>query len=205
MEDWKNKDLLKVSPFYNILIDFRQRTKVKKLTNVDLLNELPFYNGLYVKQTSEAFKKYAKSFHIEKIDRKDPLVQLQVSKQCTKDLFIVLLCDMKGFKYQITINIKLRKQKINIKVEYANVYFNSVAKVVINRSFDWIIDKSFDEILHRINNWINEGSGWVIDLINSQYLNVSAYAPFLGGTFIELCDKLKNPKNGLINLRNNDI
>ena len=39
---------------------------------------------------------------------------------------------MKSFKYQITMNVKLRKQKINDNAEYADVYFNSIAKIVIN-------------------------------------------------------------------------
>ena len=39
------------------------------------------------------------------------------------------------------------------------MYFNSLAKVVINLDFESLIDKSFEEILYRIDNWINEGSG----------------------------------------------
>ena len=111
---------------------------------------MPFYSGLSVKQVSEAFKRYAKSFNIEIIDRKDPLPQFHASKSCIKNLFKVLLCEMKSFKYQIPMNIKLCKQKMNAdvtsgaNVEHANVHFNSVAKIVINRSFDWLIDKSFE-------------------------------------------------------------
>ena len=33
-----NINLLKILPFYNILIDFMEKPKVKKLTNVELLN-----------------------------------------------------------------------------------------------------------------------------------------------------------------------
>ena len=44
-----NKTLLKNLPFYNILIDFIQKSKIKKLTNVELLNELPFYKSLNVR------------------------------------------------------------------------------------------------------------------------------------------------------------
>ena len=39
MENWNNIDLLKILPFYNILIDFMEQPKIKKLTNVELLNE----------------------------------------------------------------------------------------------------------------------------------------------------------------------
>ena len=64
-----NINLLKILPFYNVLIDIMEQPKVKMLTNVELLNELPFYNSLSVEEVSEAFKRYAKSFNIEIIDR----------------------------------------------------------------------------------------------------------------------------------------
>ena len=50
------------------------------------------------------------------------------------------------------------------------------------------------EISYRIDNWINEGSGWIIE---------SVYNPLIGSTYIELPDKLKNPMKGLINIKNN--
>ena len=37
-----NENLFKILPFYNVLIDFMKQPKIKKLTNVELLNELPF-------------------------------------------------------------------------------------------------------------------------------------------------------------------
>ena len=36
-----NINLLKTLLFYNVLIDFMHTPKIKKLTNIDLLNELP--------------------------------------------------------------------------------------------------------------------------------------------------------------------
>ena len=41
---------------------------------------------------------------------------------------------------------------------------------MINHKFD--LDKSFQDILHRIDNWINEGSGWIVEEIHSQYINI---------------------------------
>ena len=41
------------------------------------------------------------------------------------------------------------------------VYFNSPTKTVI-KSDKYGLDKSFQEFLYRIYNWINEGSGWII-------------------------------------------
>ena len=94
----ENQSLLKILPFCNALIDFMKQSKIKKLTGVELLNELPFYSGLNVKEIAETFKRYSKSYNIEIVDKKDPMVQLYLSKLCIKDLFKVLLYEMKGFK-----------------------------------------------------------------------------------------------------------
>ena len=58
---------------------------------------------------------------------------------------------MKGFKYQITMTVLLSKRKNDKYTEYSPVYFNSTTKTVINSEF--ILDKSFQEILYRIDNW----------------------------------------------------
>ena len=81
-------------------------------------------------------------------------------------------------------------------------YVNSATKTVINSKYH--LDKSFQEILYRIDNWINEGSGWMIESINGEYVNISIYSPLIGSTHIKLPDQLKNPMTGLINIKNND-
>ena len=93
---------------------------------------------------------------------------------------------------------------MNGNTEYASVYFNSTIKTVINLNFEYTIDRCIEEIFYRIDNWINEGSGWIIDSINSEYVNISKYSPLLGSSYIELDDKLKHPKKGLINVKNKD-
>ena len=47
--------------------------------------------------------------------------------------------------------------------DFALLYFNSTSKILLVINFDkYMLDKSFQDILHKIDNWINEGSGWVI-------------------------------------------
>ena len=196
---WNIKNLLKNLPFYNILIE---KPKIKRQSNAELLYELPFYDSLNIKEISKVFKRYAKSYSIEIIDSKHPLIQLNASKSSIKDLFKDLLYEMKGFKYQVTVNISLSKEKINGDTEYSSVYFNSVTKTVINLDFN--LDKAFEEILYRIDNWINEGSGWIIESINIEFVNISKYVPLFGNSFIELPSELKHPKKGLINIKNSD-
>ena len=110
---------------------------------------------------------------------------------------------MKGFKYQIIVTLLLCKHKQNGDIEYAPVYFNSATKTVIN-SEKCVLDKSFQEILYRIDKWVNEGSGWISESIQAGYVNISIYSPLIGRTYIELPDKLKNPMKGPINIKSND-
>ena len=56
------------------------------------------------------------------------------------------------------------------------------------------LDKSFQDILKRIDNGINEGSGWFVESIVSQYINISTYRPLSGGSYIKLPVELKSPK-----------
>ena len=69
---------------------------------------------------------------------------------------------------------------------------------------EYCLDKSFQEILYRIDNWINKGSGWIFESIDGEYVNISPYSPLIGSTYIELPSGLKNSKKGLINIKNND-
>ena len=192
----ENKRLFKMMPFYNVLTVFVKSDAVKQFSNVELMSELPFYKDLSVREVSEAFERYAKSFRVETVDRKDPMIQLYSSRECTSELFLELLEEKRGFKYQITLFVTLKKHKLDGTVEYASVYYNSFVKTVIKDGFDESIDKSFGEILFRLDNWINEGSGWVTEMVNDQYLNVSQYAPLVGSSFIELPKELSSPKKG---------
>ena len=113
-----------------------------------------------VVEISKAFKRYARSYKVEIVDHKDPLIQLEASKSSIKGLFKDLLNEMKGFKYQITVKVLLSKDKKYESTEYSSVYFNYTTKTVIDSEFS--LNKPFQEILYRIDNWINEGSGWII-------------------------------------------
>ena len=199
-----NKQVLRILPFYNVLIDFVKSDAAKRFNNVKFMSELPFYKDLSVEEISEAIERYAKSYRVEIIDKKDPMIQLYLSKRCIIKLFGELLSEMKVFKYQVTLFVTLKRSKLDVTVDYAAVYLNSFVKTVIYYDFDDSTDKSISEILFRLDSWINEGSGWVIERVIDQYLNISQYALLVGSSFIELLKELKNSKKGLINLRNRD-
>ena len=48
-------------------------------------------------------------YKVKLVDKKDPIEQLEASKLSIKDLFHDLLNETKGFKYQITLKVTLKK------------------------------------------------------------------------------------------------
>ena len=153
-------------------------------------------------KTDQAFKGYARSYKVETVDKKNLIVQLEASKPSIKDLFNDLLNETKGFEYQITVKVLLRKYKPNEEIEFTPVYFNSSTKTITNNGFK--LEYAFQEILYRIDAWINKGSGWIIESIESQYINISTHRPLVGSSYIDLPIELKHPRKGLINIKNND-
>ena len=83
-----------------------------------MLSELPFYEELSIIKTNHAFRGYTVSFKVERIEKKDPINQLEVSKLSIKNLFSDRLNEAKGFKYHLTLKVLLKNtnpmEKLNL-------------------------------------------------------------------------------------------
>ena len=97
---WDESKIFKILQFYNSFFDV---PKVKKLSNIRLLKELPFYDELSIVKSKTAFSGHAQSYKIEIVDKKDMITQLKSIEISIENLFKYLLMGMKGFKYQITL------------------------------------------------------------------------------------------------------
>ena len=192
-------DYFKEMPFYNKHTD---KKKIKGLKSIDLLSELPFYEEVNAIKTNHAFRRYAMSYRVEIVERKDPILLFETSKSSIKDLFSDPLNETKHFSYQITVKVLLKKYKLDGEIGFRPVYFNLTAKTVIRHTFG--LENYFQEILCRIDNWINEESGWIVESIQSQDINISTYRPLSGSSYVKLLVELTSPRKGLISIKYKD-
>ena len=58
-----------------------------------------------------------------------------------------------------------------------------MTKTVINQRFK--LQNSFQEILYMIDAWINNGSGWNIESIESEYISISFNRPLSGRFYMD--------------------
>ena len=126
-------------------------------------------------KANHGFRGYEMSYKVEIIEKKDPIVQLEASKSSIKDFFSDPLNETKGFKYQIKFKyqvlsfVKKKKCKVNEEIEFASVYFDSITKTML--SYRYSLKNAFQEVLYMIDAWNNEGSAWIVESIESQYIN----------------------------------
>ena len=162
-----------------------------------------------IKELNKALKGHAKSYGIELQDNLNPLNHFTKTKALVESHLENLLKDMKGFKFIETLEVTFEKVTIDSKTGrvsiYKTVFFNGKAKTITKvDDIEHELNMSRQEILNLIDKWVSEGSGWVIDRIDSHYINVTTYTPLHGSSYIELPTELRNPKKGLINIKNKD-
>ena len=163
-----------------------------------------------IKELNKALKRHAKSYEIELQDNSNPLNHFTKTRPQTESHLEDLLKTMKGFKFIETLEVTFQKDTIDSKTGnrvsiYKTAFFNGKAKTITKvDDIEPELNMSRQEILNVIDKWVSEGSAWVIDRIDSHYLNVTLYKPLNGSSYIKLPTELRNPKKGLINIKNQD-
>ena len=140
------KKLLQEQPFYKQSI---KKPRIKKLRNFELLRELPFYDDINISRKERAFRRYVKTYKVDIINNRSSGDLLYVSINSIKNLFDELLRKKRGFKYVLSTKIILKKRINNNEHRYSTVYFNSLIKTVINRTYH--LNDSFEEILNLLD------------------------------------------------------
>ena len=136
-----------------------------------------------IKELNKALKGHAKSYEIELQDNLNPLNHFTKTRPQTESHLEDLLKTMKGFKFIETLEVTFEKDTIDSKTGkrvsiYKTAFFNGKAETITK--VDDIkpeLNMSRQEILNVIDKWVSEGLGWVIDRIDSHYLNVTLYKP----------------------------
>ena len=117
-----------------------------------------------IKELNRALKEHAKSYEVELQDNLNPLNHFAKTRPQTESHLEDLLKTMKGFKLIETLEVTFEKDIIDSKTGkcvsiYKTAFFNGKAKTITK----------LEEILSVIDKWVSEGSGWVIDRIDSHY------------------------------------
>ena len=164
----------------------------------------PQHNKPTFTQRAQALKGYTISYEVGLTNRQDPLIQLQSTRLVIENNLKKVLHEMKGFKFNEVLKITFEKQKGDELIE-KTAYFNGKVQTIIN---DTEIAESLqvtqNQIINKIQQWISEGSAWLIQSVDGHFINVVKYRPLKGSSYIPLPKELQNLAKGIINIKNND-
>ena len=155
-------------------------------------------------QRAKAIRGYTRSYEIGLINSEDPLIQLQNTRLVIENNLLKILTEMKGLKFNEVLKITFKKQVGDELIE-KTAYFNGKVQLMTNEiEIVESLQITQEQIINRIQQWISEGSGWIIQSVDSHFINVVEYRPLKGSSYIPLPKKLQNSAKGLINLKNED-
>ena len=156
-----------------------------------------------IKKLDRALRNFKRSYDIEVMGNQNPLLQINQTRVGIFERLLKTLQSMKGFKLLEIMKVTFEKTSGRTTIT-KTAYFNSSNHVVLNEAdLRDALKISNEQLMNKIGVWISEGSGWTITSVNKQYVNVAAYKPIEGSSYINLPAEIKN-RNATINLQNDD-
>ena len=134
----------------------------------------------------------------------DPLVFLDGVRPQIRQKLTEEMLDLEGVKFQLALNIHLRKIRPDGGEEYTNSTFRYNQQVLLRAAeIKKALDEAFPYILGILEKWTQNGSGWTVDYISTLWLDIAKYQPLRGGSYIPLSAAVKN-KKAVVNVKNKD-
>ena len=189
----------KVSKLISLNKPYYSPEKIEKFKK-----ELKFLKKATITKILKSFKGNVASYGFSIENDSDPSIQLLATRKELKEKLLSLLNEKKGLKFGLTQKLRMKKETED-GVIYREPYFKSKSKTITHPDMiNELIREAEEEILNKIADWISEGSNWVIELILDHYLNIIAYTPLRGSSYLPLPKELQNSMLGLINPKNLD-
>ena len=98
----------------------------------------------------------------------------------------------KGIIFHITLKVTLYKMKQDGEVETRSVYLKGKNRRILDISeFQDLYDESKNKIWLTFDEWLKEGSGWIIQSMDEFILKICRYTPMQGSSYIKSQMRLK--------------
>ena len=137
----------------------------------------------------------------------DPLTFLEGVRPQIRQKLTEEILALKGVKFQLALNIHLRKDRSDGGEEYTNPIIRHKQETILQAAgtaeINEVLDKAFPHILETLEKWTQRGSGWVVDHVSTLWLDIARYQPLRGGSYIPLPAAVKN-KKAVVNVKNTD-
>ena len=134
----------------------------------------------------------------------DPLTFLEGVRPQIRQKLTEEILALKGVTFQLALNIHLRKDRSDGGEEYTNPIIRHKQETILQAAeINEVLDKAFPHILETLEKWTQRGSGWVVDHVNTLWLDIARNKPLRCGSYIPLPAAVQN-KKAVVNVKNAD-
>ena len=87
------------------------------------------------------------------------------------------------FKATLVLRVEMTKTTADGKSKVERPYFSSKPYTILSQhDIENVIAKAQSAIETNIDKWTREGSGWVVDRVETMYVNIAKYQPLTGSS-----------------------
>ena len=176
-------------------------TKIKTRINVE--EEEPRVENDESREQSSAFNRMLLTREWRIRGATDPLSLMAKYHSALKRSLISVLVKHAAKMY-INVEISMvRKDQLGIK-ERAKTYFQGSTRILLRASqIPEMLQSSTEKINQSFDEFLRDGSGWILESIDYLRLYTAEYAPMQGKSYIPTPSSIVN-KNAIINIQNED-
>ena len=187
----------------------KPRAKVTPMVKeIPMPSDYMFIDEEKPKMIESAFKKTQKRYKINITFKYLPVEEMESKKRVIENLLKDNLKTMKSLKFNYGLEITFTgiSKVVNTRVDEITITLWSSPLILLNESeIDEKIEEMSQIMMRRIFSFsVTTSSNFIISEIRAEYIDILKYKPLKGSSYIELPKELKNPKMGLINIKNED-
>ena len=152
-----------------------------------------------IEEKEMALKGYLKSYRINGVSGYDPKKFISSIKPKVLDF----IEQKKPIKLKFIFTCTFQKENpATGQIDISTGYFHSLVEMITESSdLSDILNTMTGIILEKVQQFQNEGSGWVFENVESFNINIDPFEPLSGSSYISLPKNLED-KKALINVRN---
>ena len=109
---------------------------------------------------------------------------------------------LNGVRFQLALKVQLRKDNPDGSEEYTDPVLRHKQEALLQASeINENLNRAIPYLLELLEKWTQIGSGWVVNRVQTLWMEVAKYQPLRGGSYLPLSAAVRN-KKAVINPKN---
>ena len=99
------------------------------------------------------------------------------------DKLVEAILAFEGIKFQLALKVQLRKDNPDSSEKYTDPVLRHKQEAFLKASeINEDLNKAISHLLELLEKWTQRGSGWVLDRVQTFWLDIARYQPLRGGS-----------------------